>query len=88
MTAEQDANRGQSPERPPRKGLPIGRILLPLGTLLGACLLPGALESRQVGWPHLWSWVLGGPLGAAAGMLAALAVLISINAALRMMGRR
>ena len=71
-----------------REGLAIGKVLLPLGVVVGGCLLPAVLSSRQVGWSQLWSWLIGGPLGAITGMLLALVALVAINAALRMMGKR
>lgn len=88
MAAETRDDRKSGPPAKRREGLAVGRVLMPLAVVAGACLVPAVLSSSRFGWSHLWSWLVGGPAGAVAGMLAALAALVLLNAALRMMGKR
>ena len=73
--------------KPPRRGLAVGALLLPLGVIVGAVGGPQALRAHA-GLSAPWCYLLGIPAGAVAGALAALVVLVLLNAALRLAGKR
>ncbi|HOX05068.1 MAG TPA: hypothetical protein PK280_01600 [Planctomycetota bacterium] len=81
-----DKSAGQ-PQPPAGKGLAAGRLLLPVGLIAGT--VAGAqLMARFSGFSTVAAWLIGGPLGALVGIMAAFAVLVAANAALRIMRRR
>jgi hypothetical protein len=67
----------------PGKGLAIGKFLLPLG-LVGGTLAGAHLMREHSSFSTVPAWLLGGPLGALAGLMAAFVLLVAINALLRM----
>jgi len=73
--------------KPPRRGLAVGALLLPLGVIVGTVAGPQALRAHA-GLSALWCYLLGIPAGAVVGALAALVVLVLLNAAQRMAGKR
>jgi hypothetical protein len=73
--------------RPPRRGLAIGSLLLPLGVIAGTVGAPQVLRATT-GLSALWCYLLGIPAGGIIGLVAAFAVLVLLNAALRMAGKR
>ena len=72
---------------PARQGLAIGKLLLPLGVIVGALGGQQALRSCT-GLSGAAGWLLGAPAGAVLGLAAAFSLLVLLNAALRLMRRR
>ncbi len=72
-------------ERP--RGLAIGKLLLPAGVVAGAIVGPYVMRTAA-GLSTVPAWLVGGPLGAVVGMLAAFVVLVVLNAVVRMAGKR
>ena len=67
----------------PGKGLAVGKFLLPLGLVAG--MVAGAhLMREHSSFSKVPAWLIGGPLGALAGLMAAFLLLVAINALLRM----
>jgi hypothetical protein len=75
------------PSPKPPRGLAVGALVLPLGVIIGTVAGPQALRA-MAGLSTVWCYLLGIPAGAVAGALAALVVLVLLNAAQRMAGKR
>lgn len=72
-------------DRPvPGKGLAIGKFLLPLG-LIGGMFAGAHLMREHSSFSTVPAWLIGGPLGALAGLMAAFVLLVAISAFLRML---
>jgi len=79
---------GGGDDRPvPGKGLAIGKFLLPLG-LVGGMLAGAHLMREHSSFSTVPAWLLGGPLGALAGLMAAFVLLVTVNALLRLARKR
>jgi hypothetical protein len=83
METEKSGDQGPAPKR----GLAIGTFLLPLGLIAGAAA--GAhLMREHSSFSTVPAWLMGGPLGALVGLMAALGLLVVLNAVLRIARKR
>ena len=73
--------------KPPRRGLAVGALLLPLGVIVGTVAGPQALRAHG-GLSALACYLLGVPAGGLLGLTAAFLILVLLNAAQRMAGKR